>query len=91
MTTTRKFPTDVAAYIAAFPPEVQAVLERVRRSVRKALPYAVEVISYGMPAYEMDGRAVIYFAGWKAHCSLYPVGDRLVAEVGNELAARRRR
>jgi uncharacterized protein YdhG (YjbR/CyaY superfamily) len=87
MKTARKSPTDVAAYIAAFPPEVQGVLVRVRRIIRKALPRAVEAISYGIPAYEVDGRVVIYFAGWKAHYSLYPVGDRIVAEVGKELAS----
>jgi len=84
---TRKGPTDVDSYIAAFPPETQDVLQRVRRIVRKVLPRAVETISYGIPAYAVDGRMVIYFAGWKAHYSLYPVSDRLLAEARTGLAS----
>jgi uncharacterized protein YdhG (YjbR/CyaY superfamily) len=58
----------------------------VRHAIRKALPQAEEVISYQIPAYKIRGSAVIYFAGWKQHYSLYPAGDRLVAEFKDELA-----
>lgn len=77
----------VAEYVAAQPDGVQATLGRVRSIIRKALPAAEEVISYQIPAYRLGGRAVIYFAGWKEHFSLYPAGDRLVAAFGNAVAA----
>jgi uncharacterized protein YdhG (YjbR/CyaY superfamily) len=54
-------------------------------AIRKALPKAEEVVSYKMPAYKLKGAAVLYFAGWKQHYSLYPVGDRLAAALKNEL------
>jgi len=73
-------------YIATKPETVQAILERVRGTIRKAVPHAEEVISYQIPAYKLDGGAVIYFAGWKEHYSLYPASDRLVKAFKRDLA-----
>jgi uncharacterized protein YdhG (YjbR/CyaY superfamily) len=79
-------PSTVAAYIAAQPKAAQPTLQRVRRILRQALPRAREVISYGIPAYELQGRRVIYFAGWKQHYSVYPVTTRLIDAFGDALA-----
>jgi uncharacterized protein YdhG (YjbR/CyaY superfamily) len=65
-------------YLATMPPGTRAVLDEVRAVIRAALPDAEEVISYQIPTYKQDGIAVIYFAGWKKHFSLYPVGEALV-------------
>jgi uncharacterized protein YdhG (YjbR/CyaY superfamily) len=65
-------------YLATMPPGTRAVLDEVRSIIRAALPGADEVISYQIPAYKQEGVAVIYFAGWKKHFSLYPVGETLV-------------
>ncbi len=73
-------------YLAAQSEAARLVLEHVRASIRKALPDAEEVISYKMPAYRLNGRVVIYFAGWKRHYSIYPAGDRVMTELKNELA-----
>jgi uncharacterized protein YdhG (YjbR/CyaY superfamily) len=73
-------------YIATKPETVQAILQRVRGTIRKAVPHAQEVISYQIPAYKLDGGAVIYFAGWKEHYSLYPASDRLVKAFKGDLA-----
>ena len=62
----------VDEYIATKPGDVQAILERVRSTIRKALPGAEEVIELQIPAYRMHGGTVLYFAGWKHHYSLYP-------------------
>jgi uncharacterized protein YdhG (YjbR/CyaY superfamily) len=77
--------TTVDEYIAAQPEAAQAVLECVRSAIRKALPGAKEVISYKMPAYQLHGGVVLYFAGWKKHYSLYPAGERLLAAFRDEL------
>lgn len=63
--------TDMDAYISQFPADVQAVLERVRKTIRHAAPEATEVISYQMPAFRKDG-ILVYFAAWKKHLGLYP-------------------
>jgi len=62
---------DIDAYIAGFPPAVQAILEKIRATVRKAAPKAEEIISYRMPAFRQDG-ILIYFAAFKHHIGLYP-------------------
>ena len=77
----------VNEYIASQPKAVQTILRRVRAIIRKAVPAAKEVISYQIPAYKLNSRAVLYFAGWKHHYSLYPASDRLVAAFKDELAS----
>jgi uncharacterized protein YdhG (YjbR/CyaY superfamily) len=78
--------TSVDQYIASQPEAVQRVLTRVRRTIRRAVPAAEEVISYQIPTYKLHGRPVLYFAGWREHYSLYPSGDRLVAAFRSDLA-----
>ncbi len=75
-------------YIADKPEEIRPVLERVRATIRKALPAAQEGISYQIPVYKVDGRMVIYFAGWKEHYSLYPLMG--LEEMESELAPYKR-
>jgi len=73
-------------YLASQPEATQRVLQRVRNAIRAAVPKAQEMISYQIPAYKLDGERLIYFAGWKQHYSIYPAGERLVAEFQKELA-----
>jgi uncharacterized protein YdhG (YjbR/CyaY superfamily) len=76
----------VDEYIAKYPEDVQAILQRVRSAIRKAVPGAEETISYQIPTYKLQGGRVIYFAGWKQHYSLYPATDHLVEAFKDELA-----
>jgi len=76
----------VDEYIASQPEAVANVLKRFRSIIRRALPGAEEVISYQIPAYKLHGSAVLYFAGWKKHYSLYPATGRLVEEFKDDLA-----
>jgi uncharacterized protein YdhG (YjbR/CyaY superfamily) len=74
-------PPDTAyeAYLAARPAEQQALLRDLRARVLELAPGAVDAISYGMPALKVQGKALIWFAGWKDHCSVYPVGPAFIA------------
>jgi uncharacterized protein YdhG (YjbR/CyaY superfamily) len=67
--TTNK-PENVSAYIASFPKEIQQVLEQIRATIKKEVPEATEVISYGMPAYQWNG-ILVYFAAFKNHIGFY--------------------
>ncbi|MGP0076590.1 MAG: iron chaperone [Bryobacteraceae bacterium] len=78
----------VDAYISSQPEAAQPILERVREAIRDAVPRADEVISYQIPTYKLRGDAVLYFAGWKQHYSLYPATERVVSEFKDELASR---
>lgn len=71
MATQRPAAATVDAYIAAFPPDVQAVLQQVRQAVRAAAPMAEETISYQIPAYKQAG-ILVYFAAFKNHIGFYP-------------------
>jgi len=62
------------------------VLERVRSTIRQAVPEAEEVISYKILAYKLRGIPVLYLAGWKRHYSLYPCAANLVAAFKDTLA-----
>jgi len=86
MTAAKTAFTSVDQYIASQPKAVQRVLKRVRSTIRKGMPEAEEAISYKIPAFKLHGRAVLYFAGWKEHYSLYPSTDRLVAAFKDDLA-----
>src|SRR5262245_56674039 len=77
----------VSEYIASRPVHVQTTLRRVRATIRKALPKAEEGISYQIPVYKLNGRSVLYFAGWQNHYSLYPASGHLVEVLKDELAS----
>jgi uncharacterized protein YdhG (YjbR/CyaY superfamily) len=64
-------PPSVDAYIAALPPEVQAILRKVRATVMAAAPDAHEIISYRMPALRQHG-VLVYYAAFKNHIGFYP-------------------
>jgi uncharacterized protein YdhG (YjbR/CyaY superfamily) len=73
-------------YLAAQPAEAREKLSLVRDAIKRAAPDAQEVISYQIPAFRISGRVFIFFAGWKNHYSLYPVGEALLEAFGAELA-----
>ena len=74
-------PRTVDDYIAGVPAEVRPKLEELRAAIRSAAPDAVERISYGMPAYHLNGR-LIYFAAHKHHIGLYPADPAEAAAAG---------
>jgi uncharacterized protein YdhG (YjbR/CyaY superfamily) len=71
MKTDHAKPATIDAYIAAFPPEVREILEKIRLTIRKAAPDADETISYGMPAFTLDG-PLVYFGAFKKHIGFFP-------------------
>ncbi|MBC8037321.1 MAG: DUF1801 domain-containing protein [Rhizobiales bacterium] len=75
----------VDEYMASQPEAVRAILERVRATIRKAVPGGDELISYQIPTYKLRGYPVLHFAGWKQHYSLYPAHD-LLPEFKADLA-----
>ena len=79
-------PNPVDDYLARQPYAARTPLRRVREILRKAIPGAEEVISYGIPAFKVDGRTVLYLAGWKTHYSLYPSSKALELAFKSELA-----
>jgi len=71
MKTERKAPANIDGYIAAFPPDVRSILEKIRATIRKAAPDAAETISYQIPTFTLGGN-LVHFAAFKHHIGLYP-------------------
>jgi uncharacterized protein YdhG (YjbR/CyaY superfamily) len=77
-------PATIAEYISSSPAKVRPILRRIRSTIRKAAPDASETISYRIPTFRMNGRALVHFAAFKNHIGFYPPvkGDaRLVKAV----------
>ena len=79
-------PATVEAYLATLSTERRARLEDLARVARAAAPAAVETIAYAMPCLRLDGRFLVSWSAFKAHDSLFPATDRIVAELGDAVA-----
>lgn len=87
MRTDQTEPKTIDDYIAGFRPDVQVILQKIRRTIRKAAPGAQETIKYGMPTFTLNGN-LVYFAAFKKHIGFYraPTG---VAAFEKELSGYR--
>lgn len=71
-------PENIDSYIAGFPEQTRELLQQVRSIIRKTAPGAVEVISYSMPAFKLNG-ILVWFAGYKNHIGFYPKTSVILA------------
>lgn len=78
-------PVTVDEYLATFPDDVRAVLQRVREAIHAGVPGGEEKVRYGIAAVMLGGRYAIHFAGWKHHVGLYPV-PRFDGPLESEIA-----
>ncbi len=62
----------VEAYLENVAPEKRAALEKLRASIKRIVPRAEECIAYGMPAFKLDGKPLVYYAATTRHCAFYP-------------------
>lgn len=68
----------IEAYIGAFPEDVRNTLEALRQAIRASVPErATETVRYNMGTFQLDGKDLIHFAGWKKHVSLYSITDEM--------------
>lgn len=65
-------PTTIDEFLAALPHDKRPALEKLRRDIRSAAPHAEECISYGVPAFRLDGKMLVAFGAAARHCSFYP-------------------
>ena len=77
--------TSINAYLAKLPAPQREALQRLIDQIKRIVPDAQETMSYGMPTIKVDGKSLMLFAGWKAHCSIYGLTDAFIAEHADEL------
>jgi uncharacterized protein YdhG (YjbR/CyaY superfamily) len=76
----------VDAYLARVPEPARSTLQKVRATIRSAVPKDTpEILSYGMPAFRYKGRALVAYAAFKDHCSFFPMQASLIDELKDEL------
>jgi uncharacterized protein YdhG (YjbR/CyaY superfamily) len=78
-------PGSIDNYLATLPEDKGAVLEKLRRIIRIAVPDATEVISYRMPAYKYHGKLLVGFAAFKDHCSFFVMSPNVMRAHAVEL------
>ncbi len=76
----------VDAYLASLEEPERTTLAELRRTIREVVPEAEECISYGMPAYKLDGVAIAGFAAFKNHLSYLPHSGSVLDKLTDELA-----
>lgn len=78
-------PSTIDDYLAGLTAENRAALEKVRRAVRAAAPRAEECLSYGMPAFRLDGKLIAGFRAAASHCSFHPMSGDTVETLKKDL------
>ena len=87
MKTNQSLPNDIDEYIAGFPKEVQALLKKIKVTIRQAAPTAGEKISYRIPTFTLNGN-LVHFAAFKKHIGFFPTSSG-IKEFKRELSGYR--
>lgn len=75
----------IQKYFAAVTPNARKRLTEMRKLVRSVAPSAIEHFSYGIPGFRLDGQPLVWFAAFKSHTSLYPIGDAIKRDLADAL------
>jgi uncharacterized protein YdhG (YjbR/CyaY superfamily) len=85
MDSTKRKPKTIGEYLAAVKPDHRKALQKLRQAIHAAAPKAEECISYGIPAFRLNGRSLVFFGAWANHCAFYPGSSATLKKFRNEL------
>jgi uncharacterized protein YdhG (YjbR/CyaY superfamily) len=85
MALAKRIPRVIDEYLADVKPDQRAVLERLRQSIRAVSPNIEECISYGIPAFRLNGRSLVFFGAWANHCAFYPGSSTTLKKFRDDL------
>ena len=78
-------PKTIDEYLAVVNPAQRVTLEKLRKTIRAAAPEVEECISYGIPAFRLNGRSLVFFGAWTNHCAFYPGSSATLKKFRNDL------
>src|SRR5437762_13293108 len=81
----KRKPTTIDEYLASVKPEQRAALQKLRQTIHAAASTAEECISYGIPAFRLNGRSLVFFGAWANHCSFYPGSSTTLQDFRDDL------
>jgi uncharacterized protein YdhG (YjbR/CyaY superfamily) len=85
MASAKRKPRTIDEYLADIRPDQRAALEVLRKSIHAVAPRTEERISYGIPAFRLDGRSLVFFGAWANHCSFYPGSSTTLEKFRGDL------
>jgi uncharacterized protein YdhG (YjbR/CyaY superfamily) len=72
-------------YLADVKPDQRAALQKLRQTIHAVAPGAEECISYGIPAFRLNGRPLVFFGAWSNHCAFYPGNSTTLKKFQHDL------
>ena len=85
MSLAKRKPQTIDEYLAATKPDQRRTLAKLRRTIHAVAPKVEECISYGIPAFRLNGRSLVFFGAWANHCSFYPGSSRMLKKFRDDL------
>ena len=85
MDSAKKKPKTIDEYLKNVRPDHRKTLQKLRQTIQTAAPKAEECISYGIPAFRLNRRLLVFFAAWASHCAFYPGSAATLKNFRNEL------
>jgi len=85
MESTNSKPKTIDEYLAGVNADHRGVPEKIRQTIHAVAPKAEECISYGIPAFRLNGRSLVFFGAWANHCAFYPGSSVTLKKLRNEL------
>jgi uncharacterized protein YdhG (YjbR/CyaY superfamily) len=85
MDSPKRKPETIDEYLAGVNADHRDALQRIRQTIHAVAPNTEECISYGIPAFRLNGRSLVFFGAWANHCALYPGSSATLKKFQNEL------
>ena len=85
MDSAKEKPKTIDEYIAKAKPNQRRTLRKLRQTIQTAAPKAEECVSYGIPAFRLNRRLLVFFGAWSNHCAFYPGSIATLKKFRNEL------
>ena len=85
MNSAKKKPETIDEYLAIVKPDHRKTLQKLRQTIQTVATQAEECISYGIPAFRLNRRLLVFFGAWANHCAFYPGSAATLKKFRNEL------